>query len=512
MHRQPSLVSDGESSETTLLSKVSRTTLQGGAASTACFLTLLISSAFAQGNAAWSPEPFQSSESIQPLNQQTRTAHAPSNSLRASSSTTNEQQVAVWRSANRQQNKVGVTATAAFRTDLPATQPQNTQARRIESSARYQPRESYVAQASTTQPTSPNGSQSTHVRSASNAVWIPQNRSSSNIRPAQFEIPAPGADPSIDQPVPQAQQLPTEPPSLGNVPEQITPPDTQNSQADGLRSLLESDGSDSNPPTPFLQNGNEEKLDNAASPSDETDESNRPPEPPRASAGRLQDCDAIRSELVNAQIHRISLDASPAFGVGPKSNVSREQKRQSFAKEAPIRSWYDFRGRLIVDGRLVDLRYDAIEIELADGSREAIFLRDLSDADHAYVAEAWWLPVTCGVSNEEAPQRNYVASTVTWRASGLCHKPLYFEEIQLERYGHEFGPVAQPIISTAHFFGNVALLPYKMGIHPPTECQYALGYYRPGNCAPWYVPPVPLSLRGAAAQATVVTGAAMVLP
>ncbi len=88
-------------------------------------------------------------------------------------------------------------------------------------------------------------------------------------------IPAPGADPSIDQPVPQAQQCQRNHLLLGNVPEQITPPDTQNSQADGLRSLLESDGSDSNPPnaisTKMVMN---EKLDNAASPSDETDESN----------------------------------------------------------------------------------------------------------------------------------------------------------------------------------------------------------------------------------------------
>jgi hypothetical protein len=61
----------------------------------------------------------------------------------------------------------------------------------------------------------------------------------------------------------------------------------------------------------------------------------------------------------------------------------------------------------------------------------------------------------------------------------LCHKPLYFEEVQLERYGHTAGPVRQPFISGAHFFVNLAALPYKMAINPPHECQYALGYYRP---------------------------------
>ena len=60
--------------------------------------------------------------------------------------------------------------------------------------------------------------------------------------------------------------------------------------------------------------------------------------------------------------------------------------------------------------------------------------------------------------------------------------------------------------------GYIAVLPYKMGIHPPNECQYSLGYYRPGNCAPYMLPPIPWSLRGAAAQAGFVTGAAGLIP
>ena len=101
---------------------------------------------------------------------------------------------------------------------------------------------------------------------------------------------------------------------------------------------------------------------------------------------------------------------------------------------------------------------------------------------------------------------------MTWKASGLCHKPLYFEEVNLERYGQTAGPFAQPVLSTAHFFVNIAVLPYKMGIHPPTECQYALGYYRPGNCAPWIIPPVPISLRGALFQAGAVGAGIALIP
>src|SRR5690606_37474285 len=102
--------------------------------------------------------------------------------------------------------------------------------------------------------------------------------------------------------------------------------------------------------------------------------------------------------------------------------------------------------------------------------------------------------------------------TMTWTASQVCHKPLYFEERALERYGHTTGPLLQPWISGAHFFTNIAVMPYKMGINPLNECQYDLGYYRPGNCAPWLVSPLPLSPRGALFQAGAVTGVSFLIP
>ena len=70
------------------------------------------------------------------------------------------------------------------------------------------------------------------------------------------------------------------------------------------------------------------------------------------------------------------------------------------------------------------------------------------------------------------------------RLPDLCHKPLYFEDVQLERYGHMAGPWVQPFVSCADFFLRIPILPYEMGLEPPNECIYALGYYRPGSCAP----------------------------
>ena len=70
-----------------------------------------------------------------------------------------------------------------------------------------------------------------------------------------------------------------------------------------------------------------------------------------------------------------------------------------------------------------------------------------------------------------------------WDAPAMYFKPLYFEDINLERYGIHFG-LCSPIISFGKFFGGIPCLPYKMLVQPPCECVYTLGYERPNNCVP----------------------------
>jgi hypothetical protein len=118
-------------------------------------------------------------------------------------------------------------------------------------------------------------------------------------------------------------------------------------------------------------------------------------------------------------------------------------------------------------------------------------------------------PCDCRLGRDyDAPQfagRNFAPTLFTWKASGTCHKPLYFEDVELERYGHSWNPIVEPFVSAGHFFVSVPLLPYNMGLRPPNECVYTLGYYRPGNCAPYMFEPFPLSVRAAAAEAAGIT-------
>ena len=122
-------------------------------------------------------------------------------------------------------------------------------------------------------------------------------------------------------------------------------------------------------------------------------------------------------------------------------------------------------------------------------------------------------PYECVIQDEGLQvSRCWAQTTYMWKASALCHKPLYFEDEQLERYGHSWPPCVQPFVSGAHFFCTLPVLPYCMGVEPPTECIYALGHYRPGNCAPYMFEPIPLSCRGALFQAGAVAGAAALVP
>jgi hypothetical protein len=139
------------------------------------------------------------------------------------------------------------------------------------------------------------------------------------------------------------------------------------------------------------------------------------------------------------------------------------------------------------------------------------YVKKLADISTNIAAEPGEFPVECGLGDEAFAPRDWQNTLFAWKASALCHKPLYFEDVELERYGQTISPVFQPIISATKFYLTLPILPYMWGLEPPCECIYPLGYYRPGSCAPFIIPPVPISLRGALLEAGVwVAGVALV--
>lgn len=139
-------------------------------------------------------------------------------------------------------------------------------------------------------------------------------------------------------------------------------------------------------------------------------------------------------------------------------------------------------------------------------------LKKLVEIDDKIAPEGDIFPQECKLGDEMFAGRSFCPLTYTWKASALCHKPLYFEEIYLERYGQVRFPLLQPAISGAKFVGSIPVLPYKMGLEPPDECMYVLGYYRPGSCAPYLRERIPVQADAIALQAAFVGGIIWLIP
>ena len=123
-----------------------------------------------------------------------------------------------------------------------------------------------------------------------------------------------------------------------------------------------------------------------------------------------------------------------------------------------------------------------------------------------------WLKQQGIVPHTTGTSRDWPTVDYRWAAPAVAHHPLYFEDVNLERYGYVYGCL-QPAVSCAHFFGNVALLPYHVVQDPPCECVYSLGYARPGSCVPRYHPRwLPGDLHAAGGEAAAIAGLILLIP
>jgi hypothetical protein len=109
------------------------------------------------------------------------------------------------------------------------------------------------------------------------------------------------------------------------------------------------------------------------------------------------------------------------------------------------------------------------------------------------------------------PPRNPINAGALLSLADFCHRPLYFQEINLERYGtyHRFW---QPALSAAHFFAVLPTLPYQMAIQRPNMCYHYYHPYQAGRPAPWERELPPLRLDASLLEAGVVMGIIILFP
>lgn len=119
--------------------------------------------------------------------------------------------------------------------------------------------------------------------------------------------------------------------------------------------------------------------------------------------------------------------------------------------------------------------------------------------------------------HEKLDQGEYIArqaspAVLQWAPTNLYYHPLYFEDPSLERYGHTYHPVVQPFASAGRFATQLVGLPYQMVLHPVHSREYALGYYRPGECAPKKHYQIPFNEEAAVVQAAAMVGFFFIFP
>ena len=148
------------------------------------------------------------------------------------------------------------------------------------------------------------------------------------------------------------------------------------------------------------------------------------------------------------------------------------------------------------------------EIECPDSTA----FKSIREISYDITPKPGTLPRECPLIASAYTGRSYSRTCFFWTASGVCTKGAYFENVQLERYGHSLCPALEPIFSGVRFFVTIPLLPYKLGLTPPNECVYTLGHYRVGNCAPYMLDPLPISVRAILFQTAAVGGAVAIIP
>lgn len=99
-----------------------------------------------------------------------------------------------------------------------------------------------------------------------------------------------------------------------------------------------------------------------------------------------------------------------------------------------------------------------------------------------------------------------------WTAPNFFHNPLYFEQVNLERYGQGTYSCLQPAASGVQFFATIPILPYKIGGQEWSERVYTLGHRRPGNRNPYQIHYHPFSWTGVTYQAAASTGVVFIVP
>ncbi len=122
------------------------------------------------------------------------------------------------------------------------------------------------------------------------------------------------------------------------------------------------------------------------------------------------------------------------------------------------------------------------------------------------------LSVSVAEYHADRDLRPWNIQVYNWEAPNICHLPLYFEEINVERMGYSRLPCLQPAISGLHFVGGALAMPYAMAVRPPCVAVYPLGKPRAGSREAFRRNYPEMSIAGSAAETGAIAGLILLIP
>ena len=115
------------------------------------------------------------------------------------------------------------------------------------------------------------------------------------------------------------------------------------------------------------------------------------------------------------------------------------------------------------------------------------------------------------VPNAERVARPWAPLTEVVDPPFVCYQRLYFEQLNLERYGWDLGLVS-PLVSQGAFYFDLVTLPYHAATEPFRRYECNAGYCLPGDPVPLLLYPPEWSLSGVLAEAAVIGLGFVILP
>jgi hypothetical protein len=93
----------------------------------------------------------------------------------------------------------------------------------------------------------------------------------------------------------------------------------------------------------------------------------------------------------------------------------------------------------------------------------------------------------------------------------VAYRPLYFQQINAERYGWDFG-VLHPVLSATVFLKDFILWPYHFATAPCRRYEFNSGYCLPGDPVPAMLYPPELSVTGFFAEVGTILALVAIFP